>query len=200
MSEKEKISDTIDVDNESPAREKNRPIPMRAKVFCALVIVLVILMIAFAIGVTIKTINYNKNKFVITIDPIVVSPQGENHINSAQIYTLASRFDSKEYTSNIEVGLTHNQYFVYKCTFSNNCDKYFNAQLSVNTQMLQNTLISYSIEDGAETAYIDKLDDIIISPNGKLLVYIYVRIDNPDDNAYVLGTMTISIAQSDEVA
>ena len=179
--------------------KKRGSVPQRTIIFHVMIWLLVVLVVLLSTGIIIKSYKSVQHKIEITIDPVVVSHLGEDHVNSAQHFTLGPKDKEKRWISKIEVGLTHNQSFVYNCMVNCNGKKPFDIDLNISIDQLDNIAIFYQINDEDEFVYTEGLCDLFVGSGENLSIKIIIRIIDQDKSAYVSGNMSISASETSGV-
>lgn len=133
----------------------------------------------------------------VTIDPIVVTSQGENHINGAQKFSFGENEEkNKECSAHIEVLLNYQQYIYYSYGFENNGTTNVKIKLDVSLDKIENASLSYSVNDGEVKGDINQnITELTIKPEEKTNIKVFMKIDNINEDAIIKGTFHLFLSE-----
>ena len=131
----------------------------------------------------------------ITIDPMVVDERGETHVSGGN-FSCSDTDSAEHYLINLEVLLSYNQYFVYKCKIENRSTSDLDFSFEISTEQQTNSLISYKIDDGAETTYTQMVENLSIEKYHATYLYVFIKIDDMDLSAYIKGNFSIYVSEA----
>lgn len=130
----------------------------------------------------------------LTIDPMVIDARGETHVGGGA-YSFNDTESAEHYLTDLEVMLSYNQYFVYKCTITNKSSNNLDMSFEVSSDQKENCLLSYTIDEQPEAPYDQKVENISIQSYQKIVLYVFIKIDDMDQNAYIKGQLSINISE-----
>jgi len=155
----------------------------------------VVLFLSVFVVFLVLRLSMPKTALECTIDPIIVSNYGENHLESARVFTFGRDSNEKTYNTNIETKLTNSQYMIYAYKFNNKGKTDVALKLDLTMQTKENVLITF-IDDGTEKEYHDGVIlNVIISPDEKINFKVIMRIDNSDNDATAKGKFVLNLEE-----
>jgi len=200
VSHKKNVADTpfmpqpkAKVDTEEAKKKKKK-----RRFFWIFFMVGVVVVSFAAVGAGLYMKYSEKDVFLIsiTVDPMVVDSRGETHVSGGKTITFEDVNSAQHSLDNLEVMLSYNQYFVYKCSISNRSNKNVSLSFEVSTTQKDNCSLSYLIGGGAELPYTEKVEDVQIAPGQTLSLCVLIRIDDMDYNSYIKGTFSIYVNEA----
>lgn len=153
----------------------------------------IVLIIAITMGVFLGVKSKPSSKVSITVDPIVVSSEGETHVDGGQLLRYNDNKVEK-YTANIDIGLSYGQYFIYDCKIQNDSDSELCYSFELNNEVCENAVITYSIDDQAEVGYFEPVENCYLNTKQTVVLKIYFRVIDENENALVRGKYEFNIS------
>ena len=150
---------------------------------------------AVSVGLYLKYKDQSNYMVSITIDPMVVDQRGETHVGGGKV-SYNDTDSAEHYLVNLEVLLSYNQYFVYVCKIENKSSSDLDMSFQVAIEEKTNSLISYKIDNGSETSYTQAVENISIAKGNSIKLYLLIKIEDMDLNAYAKGNFSINISEA----
>ena len=167
----------------------------RYKWVYVVVLIFVVLSISVLVGVLLRHKAESSAKVKIVIDPVVVSEQGDTHVNGGQLINFNKINETEKYVANIDVVLSYNQYFVYNCKVTNSSKKKLYYSFEFESTVCQNATVTYKIDSQGEEAYAEALENLEIEDGQIVMLKIYFKVTDPDYNATIKGAYNFSISE-----
>ena len=196
---KKKNQDNQNVNEDLPAPKVGKSITKKlisfgkSKWMYFIILAMVVFSTATVVGVSLKYSNEVSSLVSIAIDPIVVSPQGETHVDGGQFLNFNKNHQSEEYTANVDIFLNYNEYFIYDCKIKNNSNETLYYSFDLKVEVCQNATISYVLNDQDEIVYVDTIKDNELAAKQTIVLKIYFKVNDPDHNASLKGQINFDI-------
>ncbi len=97
------------------------------------------------------------NYISVTIDPIIVNQTDETHVNGAETFKLDLTNGSTDFTKDLDVNLTGEEYLKYFIEIKNDKTEKVNWRLSLNILENEGFIITYIIDENEQTFPIESV-------------------------------------------
>lgn len=131
----------------------------------------------------------------VVIDPIIATGNGETHINGAQRFTFGETTDPKAYNTHIEARISYGQQIYYDYLLTNNGTTDVGIKLDLDVEQKNNATITYCVNDGEIKLAEQNILDCLSNPNNTIHLKVFIRINDPNEDAYVKGVLILSLTE-----
>lgn len=134
-------------------------------------------------------------KLEVLIDPILVTENSEQHINGGAQFVFGLDQESESISTQIERAIDYGEYICYCYELKNSGHFEVEVMLNLNVEQKVNTEITHKIDDGEINSTNQSIFNAVCSPNTTKKITIYIKIDNPIEDAYIKGSLILSLTE-----